>query len=71
VGPDGDIWVFVQSREKTGFLCYARDGTPKGFAAVEADFEVAGAVVRVLAGRMFFVFGRALYAADLAGSGKL
>lgn len=70
-GPDGDIWVFVQSQEKTGFLRYAKDGKPKGFATVTADFDVAGAVVRILGGRMFFISGRTLYAADLPGAGSL
>jgi DUF1680 family protein len=69
VGPDGDIWVFAQSRERTGFLRFAKDGNPKGFATVQADFDVARSVVRVLGGRMFFISGKTLYAADLPGAG--
>jgi len=69
VGPDGDIWVFVQSRERTGFMRFTKDGLPKGFATVQADFDVARSVVRVLGGRMFFISGKTLYAADLPGAG--
>jgi hypothetical protein len=65
VGPDGDVWAFVQSREKTGFLRFSKDGKEKGFALLASDFDPGRAVVRVYAGRMYFVVGRSLYAADL------
>ena len=65
VGPDGDLWVYVQSLEKTGFLRFSKDGKAKGFVAVEADFDVGGAVVRVFDGWMYFIVGKELYAARL------
>lgn len=68
VGPDGDIWIYVQSREKTGFLRYTKDGKPNGFVTVQADFDVTSSVVRIGGGRMFFISSRSLYVADLPGA---
>ena len=65
VGPDGDLWIFVQSQEKTGFLRYTNDGKPKGFVQVKADFDIARAVVRIFGNRMYFISGKELYAAEL------
>jgi hypothetical protein len=65
VGPDGDLWIFVQSVEKSGFLRYAKDGKAKGFFPVKADFDIGRAVVRIFGNRMYFISGRTLYAADL------
>jgi len=65
LGPDGDIWMYVESREKTGFLRYSKEGKPKGLYSVSADFNIAKAVVRIFGSRMYFILGKNLYTAEL------
>jgi len=65
VGPDGDLWLFVQSQEKSGFLRYAKDGKAKGFYPVKTDFDIGRSVVRIFGNRMYFISGKALFAADI------
>jgi hypothetical protein len=71
VGPEGDIWIYLKSMEKTGFLRYSAQGSLKGFYTVDADFDVTEAdhIVRIHKNRMYFlVKGRKslkIYAADL------
>lgn len=65
VGAGGDLWIYANSRERTGFLRLSGDGVPKGFFSVSADFDVTKATVRIHGGRMYFILDRVLYAADL------
>lgn len=65
VDSSGDLWVYVRSREKTGFLRYGRDGKAKGLVTGSAGFDVSKATVRVFGETMYFIAGRALYVADL------
>ena len=73
VGPEGDIWIYLKSQEKTGFLRYSENGSLKGFYTVDADFDITEAdqIVRIHKNRMYFlVKGRKalkVYAADLPG----
>ncbi len=73
VGPEGDIWIYLKSMEKTGFLRYSAQGSLKGFYTVDAEFDVTEAdlIVRIHKNRMYFlVKGRKslkIYAADLPG----
>lgn len=73
VGPEGDIWIYVKSMEKTGFLRYSAQGSLKGFYTLDADFDITEAdqIVRIHDNRMYFlVKGRKslkIYTADLPG----
>jgi hypothetical protein len=73
VGPEGDIWIYLKSTEKTGFLRYSAQGSLKGFYPVDAEFDVTEAdqIVRIHNNRMYFlVKGRKslkIYVADLPG----
>lgn len=68
VEPGGDLWIYVQSRRRTGFLRLSTDGKVKGLVSLAADFNVRSVRVRVFGRRMYFISGRSLYAADLPGS---
>lgn len=61
----GDLWLYIQSREKTGFGRYTKDGKAKGFVTVSAGFDVTKSIVRIFGDRMFFIIGKMLYVADL------
>ncbi len=65
VGLEGDLWMYVQSVEKTGFLRYTKEGKAKGFYPVKAEFDATRTVVRIFGNRMYFISGKTLYAADL------
>jgi hypothetical protein len=55
-GPDGDVWVYVKSRERTGFLRYSKLGKLEGVYEVDADFDMMKAIVRIFNDIMYFVF---------------
>ena len=55
VGPDGDIWIYIKSQEKTGFLHYTAQGMLKGFYTVIADFDATNAIVRIFHKQMYFL----------------
>ena len=71
VNEDGDIWIYLKSLEKTGFLRYSAQGNLKGFYMVEADFDITDAdhILRIHNNRMYFlVKGRKslkIYTAEL------
>jgi hypothetical protein len=54
-GPEGDVWVYVKSRERTGFLRYSKEGKLEGVYEVHADFDMMQAIVRIFNSRMYFV----------------
>jgi hypothetical protein len=54
-GPDGDVWVYVKSRDRTGFLRYSKDGKFEGEYEVRADFDMMKAIVRIFNDSMYFV----------------
>jgi hypothetical protein len=57
--PNGDIWAYVMSAEKTGFLVFSRDGQPKGQYAVNADFDMTRVKVQMFYDVIYyFVPGR-------------
>ncbi len=71
-GPRGEIWIYVKSRERTGFLRYSAGGQLIGHYLVEAPFNpiLPDILVRIFDGTLyFFVKERgtplAIYAADL------
>ena len=77
VGPEGDIWIYLESMEKIGFLRYSAQGRLKGFYTVDAEFDVTEAdqIVHIHKNRMYFlVKGRKslkIYAADLPGQPEI
>jgi hypothetical protein len=54
-GPDGDVWVYVKSKERTGFLRYSKQGRLKEVYEVHADFDLMKAIVRIFNGVMYFL----------------
>ena len=68
-GPEGDVWVYVTSRERTGFLHYSKAGKFEAVYAVKADFDIMNAIVRIFNGQMYFVVnereGVKVYSASL------
>lgn len=59
VAHNGDIWVYVISAEKTGFLVFSSDGKLKAHHAVNADFDMTRARVHMYDNTIFyFVPGR-------------
>jgi hypothetical protein len=65
VDAGGDLWLYIQSPEKSGFWRYSKDGKVKGPAAFSGGFDVTKAQVRIFGDRMFFIIGKMLYVADL------
>lgn len=67
--PKGDVWVYVKSRERTGFLRYSNGGKRKGIYSVKAEFDPIKAIVRIFNGCMYFVVserdGVKVYSAEL------
>ena len=53
--PDGDVWVYVKSRERTGFMRYSKQGKLLGVFAVKAEFDMMKAIVRIFKSSMYFV----------------
>lgn len=66
---EGDIWIYLKSREQTGFLCYSNRGELKGFYTIDADFDILGAQVRIFGPKMYFIVSQRnkveVYAAEL------
>ncbi len=69
IGPGRDLWVYLVSRERTGFLRFSELGKLKAFHPVEAEFDMMQAVVQIFANRMYFLAPQRgafkLFAADL------
>ena len=55
IGPEGDIWVYIKSSEKTGFLRYSAAGEEKGFYTVTCDFDILKARIRIFHNKMYFL----------------
>lgn len=71
VGTDGDIWIYVQSLEKTGFLRFNREGEERAFYSVRASFDPGAEDVMVgqYGDNLYFMVPGpdrvAIYAADI------
>lgn len=67
--PEGGVWVYVKSRERTGFLRYSKEGKYEGVYAVKMDFDPMKAIVRIFNGCMYFVVNERdrvrIYSAEL------
>jgi hypothetical protein len=57
VDESGDIWMYVMSVERTGFVHLSDKGTEKGFYNVEADFDLLSVRVTAAHGRLYFMLG--------------
>jgi len=55
VDENGDIWLYVVSLERTGFLRLSDEGQEMGFYAVEADFDLLSARVTAAGGQLYFL----------------
>ncbi len=66
---DGNVWVYVKSRERTGFLRYSKEGKFEGVYEVQADFDPMKAIVRTFNNCIYFVVnerdGVKVYSAEL------
>ena len=52
--PNGDIWVYIMSVEKTGFLVFSPKGTFKGEYAVNADFDMTRVRIWIFDDAVYF-----------------
>jgi len=52
---EGNIWVYVISQEKKGFLVLSPDGTQIGFYKVISDLDMSEVVVRIFKDRIYFI----------------
>ena len=63
------MWVYIKSRERTGFLHYSKEGHFEAVYEVEANFDMMNAIVRIFNGQMYFVVnerdGVKVYSASL------
>jgi hypothetical protein len=57
VDESGDIWMYVTSVERTGFVHLSDKGIEKGFYNVEADFDLLSVRVTAAHGRLYFMVG--------------
>ena len=55
VDETGDIWLYVLSQDRTGFLQLSDGGREIGFFEVEAEFDVTSARVTAANGRLYFL----------------
>ncbi|MFC2157945.1 hypothetical protein ACFLT9_08930 [Acidobacteriota bacterium] len=55
VAINGDIWVYLRSQQRTGFLILSPDGREKGFVRVAADFDAVDAIIRIEGDRLYFM----------------
>ena len=57
VDESGDIWMYVTSVERTGFVHLTDKGIEKGFYNVKADFDLLSVRVTAAHGRLYFMVG--------------
>ncbi len=57
IGSDGDIWIFLQSLERTGFSRFSPRGREKAFYTFEGDFDPGNedVVIRESEGSLLFL----------------
>jgi hypothetical protein len=55
VAPDGEIWVYVMSAERTGFLVYSPEGELKAHYGVRADFDMTRVKTQIHADGIYYV----------------
>jgi hypothetical protein len=53
--PGGDIWVYVMSKEKTGFMVFSTQGKLKRFYSVNAEFDMTRVKVQFFNDRLYFL----------------
>ena len=57
VDGSGDIWLYLMSQERTGFLRLSPQGRETGFFTVEADFDLLSTRITEANGRLYFLVG--------------
>jgi len=55
ISPDDNIWIYIKSKEKTGFLRYTAEGKPIAFYEVESDLDLTKSLIRIINGKMYFI----------------
>jgi hypothetical protein len=55
VDETGDIWLYLMSQERTGFLQLSDQGREVGFFTVDAGFDLLSARIIAAGGRFFFL----------------
>jgi hypothetical protein len=69
IDESGDLWVYVLSRERTGFLRLSASGREKGFYTLEAPFDPLAARLEAAGGRLYFMIpgpdATAIYSVEL------
>lgn len=55
VDETGDLWVYLMSRSRTGFLHLTTQGREVGFYELEAEFDVLTARVTAAGGKIYFL----------------
>ncbi|MGB2908117.1 MAG: 6-bladed beta-propeller [Candidatus Aminicenantaceae bacterium] len=53
--PNGDIWLYVISAGKTGFLVFSSEGKLKNYYAVNADFDMTRVKVQMFDKALYYV----------------
>jgi hypothetical protein len=55
VGPGGDLWLYVKSKEKNGFMQFSAAGKHEGFYPADPDFNMLGVHIIVHGGQLYFM----------------
>lgn len=55
VSSGGDLWIYLASRERTGFMRFSEQGKLKAFYPLEVEFDMMRSVVQIFADRMYFL----------------
>lgn len=53
--PNGDIWVYVMSAEKSGFLVFSSEGAYKHTCVVNADFDMTRVKIQMFDEKLFYL----------------
>lgn len=57
VDETSDIWIYVMSKERTGFVHLSNKGIEKGFYTVEAEFDLLDVRIAAADGCFYFMVG--------------
>lgn len=53
--PGGDLWLYVKSKEKKGFMRFSAAGKNKGFYPADPDFNMIGVHIIIHKGQLYFM----------------
>lgn len=55
LGEEEDIWLYVKSRERVGFIRYTAAGKEVGFYSIAADFDMSQAKVQIFQKKIYIL----------------